>query len=350
MARVLGDEADADDRAELKLLLDSNPILKQHYQRMAKIWHLNSAMPPATQPSDNFGQNLQKIIQKGNEEYSILNKSLCYQPQKRFRSYLKYAAAVAVISISVWFYIAKIAATAVGRQKMITVANGKMLKVILPDGTLVWLNAGSKLFYPHHFNGKIRKVRLIGEAFFDVVKDKEHPFIVSTPMFNLKVLGTAFNVSAYPNDLSAEAALVRGKIEVTLIKEPDKRIILVPSEKLTVKNSYSNGKTDQKTIAGKTESLPLIALTNMHLSLKDTLPSEVLWIENKLVFDEEPFENIARKMERRYDVKILFRNEEIKKVTFTGKFKNESIEKALQSLQSIEKFHYYIKNNQVTIF
>ncbi|MDR3694848.1 FecR domain-containing protein [Mucilaginibacter sp.] len=224
-------------------------------------------------------------------------------------------------------------------------------KVQLPDGSRVWLNAGSKLAYNVDYGSQFRKVSLSGEAFFDVVKDPQHPFIVTTSTIRIKVLGTEFNVRSYNNDKTSEAALVRGRIELTVLKNPEKKIILKASEKLTIIN-YENApdKVSAQASSGEVAAeIPLIALSRIHQAKQDTLPSEALWLDNILAFDAEDFESIAVKLQRRYDVNIVFKNDAVKRLRFTGRFQNESIDKALKALQSTAYFHYKIDNNQIII-
>ena len=110
---------------------------------------------------------------------------------------------------------------------------GTKTKIILPDGSQVWLNSDSKLSYGERFNDTIREVSLEGEAYFDVIKDKNRPFIVMTNALNIRVLGTAFNIKSYAQDATIETTLIRGMIEVRKNNEPaTKKIVLTPNEKL----------------------------------------------------------------------------------------------------------------------
>jgi len=235
-----------------------------------------------------------------------------------------------------------------GANVIVAPKNG-ISKVQLPDGTKVWLNSGSKLVYGADYGTELRKVSLAGEAFFDVVKDAHHPFILTTSTINIRVLGTAFNVRAYSKDKTSETSLVRGRIELTVLKNPEKKIILKASEKLTIINKEqepAKGITSGST----TEEVPLIALGRIHQAKKDTLPSEALWMEDKLAFDAESFENLAERLERRYNVSIVFKNEETKKLRFTGKFQNESIDRALRALQVSAYFHFKTDSNKIVIY
>ncbi|MCW3101345.1 MAG: hypothetical protein JWL77_6963, partial [Chthonomonadaceae bacterium] len=173
---------------------------------------------------------------------------------------------------------------------------GSTSEVKLPDGTKVWLNSNSKLIYKKQFGEKFREVTLVGEAFFDVVKDASHPFIVNTSSLRLKVLGTAFNVRSYTNDKTSEAALIRGSIEVTILNSPDKKITLKPTEKIIVRNPVNNTQ-----LPVQNRQVPLMTLSNIHYQEADSLPSEAQWMERKLVFTSESFEDIAARMERYFD-------------------------------------------------
>ena len=111
---------------------------------------------------------------------------------------------------------------------------------------MAWLNADSKLTYDENFRGDYREVSLEGEAFFDVVKDKTRPFIIHTKTLDIRVLGTAFNVSAYESEKNTETALFRGSVEVTLHNNPEKKIVLKPNEKLMVNNKSLQFNTQKK--------------------------------------------------------------------------------------------------------
>jgi transmembrane sensor len=232
---------------------------------------------------------------------------------------------------------------------------GSTTEVKLPDGTKVWLNAKSQLIYKKQFGEKYREVTLIGEAFFDVVKDASHPFIVNTTSLKLKVLGTAFNVRSYAKDKTSEASLVRGAIEVTLLNHPDKRIILKPTEKITVRNTTNEtDKLSVTTVASantqQKEQIPLITLSNIHYQEADPLPQEAQWIERKLVFTSENFEDLAARMERYFDITIDFQDTTIKELSFSGSFKDENINEAMKALQATAMFHYKIVKNKITIY
>jgi len=243
-----------------------------------------------------------------------------------------------------------------GSMAKISAPAGEPKKIKLPDGSTVWLNAKSTLTYNKHFGVKLREVNLVGEAFFDVVRDVNHPFVVSTASLHLKVLGTSFNVRAFENEKKSEAALVKGSIEVTLVNNPDKKIILKPSEKITVRNNDlepASPSTIRAVQNGRMVPIPLITLSNIHYKEQDPIPVEAQWIERKLAFESESLEDIAERMERYYDVTIDFKDESLKGMVFSGVFKDETVTDALKNLQDASSVPFKFKpeaNNQLTIY
>lgn len=267
----------------------------------------------------------------------------------RIIKFFRFSAWVAASVVLVILWVAKGQKTENNGANVVVAPKNGISKIQLPDGTKVWLNSGSKLVYSADYGAEFRKVSLAGEAFFDVAKDAHHPFILTTSTISIRVLGTAFNVRAYNKDKTSETALVRGRIELTVLKNPEKKIILQASEKLTIINKEQEPAEDIAS-GSTTEEVPLIALGRIHQAKKDTLPSEALWMEDKLAFDAESFENLAERLERRYNVSIAFKNEETKKLRFTGKFKNESIDRALRALQASAYFHFKTDSNKIVIY
>jgi transmembrane sensor len=251
------------------------------------------------------------------------------------------AAACLVFGLLSFLYWKNHSGSYNAKTYQITTARGNISKIILPDGTKVWLNAGSEIFYKTNYGNKCREIRLTGEAFFDVVKDAEHPFIVNTATMRIKVLGTAFNVRSYANDNVSETSLIRGRIELTTASNPHHRIILKPSEKLTIPN---------KIRLHDNKNEVFMTFSTLHTTKSDSLPSEAQWLENKLVFDNEYFDEVAKKMERWYSVSISFKNAQLKEKRFSGKFEKESLNTALEALKATSSFNFFMDNGKVIIY
>jgi transmembrane sensor len=222
---------------------------------------------------------------------------------------------------------------------------GSKTKLVLPDSSIVWLNAGSKLTYNEHFGTTNRNTTLSGEAYFDV-KKSTIPFIINANGLHIKVLGTAFNVKSYPNEKTTETSLVRGRVEITHDKRPGEIFILKPNEKLVIANEEAE-KTEQKAeVQQKTE--PKVLLSSLTHTIDNTV-IETSWVENKLIFQDESFEEVAKKMERWYNTRIDIKDERIAQLRLSGTFENETIRQALAALKIAFPFNFTMNENFITI-
>jgi len=212
----------------------------------------------------------------------------------------------------------------------IKIPYGKKFQLQLSDGTLVHLNSGTTLKYPVKFiAGQNRQVFLDGEAYFDVAKDKKHPFIVNADQLNIRVLGTHFNVSNYPEDNVTDVVLVEGSVGMYNTNEEfnsDKNTILKPGYKGTF--NKENTKIFTKPV-----------ITDIYTS----------WINGGLTFRNMSFKNIITKLERRYNVTIINKNEKLANEKFNASFSDESIEKVMSYFNDLHGIDYTIKNNQILI-
>ncbi|MFI5140694.1 MAG: FecR family protein [Sphingobacteriales bacterium] len=352
IGKKLNGEASPEELLELEELLQQGPAGRYPMHLLEEIWK-NQHQTKADERLEHKWSAFEDKINIADENERIETAHIAALQNNDTRiKFIKIASWFAAASLILGlFWFTRDHGTDNSRTNEIIAPKSGFSKIQLPDGTKVWLNSGSKLVYGANYGAEFRKVSLTGEAFFDVVKDARHPFIVTTSTISIKVLGTEFNLRSYENDKTSEAALVRGQIELTVLKNPEKKIILKASEKLTVNNEQLTGKAMPSVGSkGAAEEIPLIALSRIHQAKQDTLPSEALWLENKLAFDAEDFESLAMKLERRYNVTIVFENDEVKRLRFTGRFQHESIGKALKELQSTTYFHYKTENTQIKIY
>lgn len=205
---------------------------------------------------------------------------------------------------------------------------GKKFEVQLSDGTIVHLNVGTSLRYPVQFlKNQSRQVYLTGEAYFEVSKDKAHPFTVNTQEVNVEVLGTKFNVNSYTEDLSTDVVLVEGKVSLYKEKKTSKnQVYLLPG----IKGSNTRGQ--QKIV---TEDVNTDYYT--------------AWVKGSLVFKNESFNSIIKKLERRYNVTFINKNKALGKEIFNARFDNEPIEVVLKYFSDSYAIDYIIKEDQITI-
>ncbi|HTN06575.1 FecR family protein [Agriterribacter sp.] len=225
-----------------------------------------------------------------------------------------------------------------------TSAKGERKLVTLPDGTLLHLNAGSTLRIDPEFAQKNRNVFLSGEALFDVQHNESLPFIVHVDSYDVKVLGTLFNVKAYAGDITNEVSLLRGKVEV-LNRNNSKTTVLSPNHKLLIHYAGAVAKEPAQmlhAVANETKVLPLSYN-------KDSLVIETAWSQNRLEIVNENFEALKEKLERWYNVEIHITDAEVGRYSFTATFEKESIEQVLKALQYSYHFTYKTEGGQITI-
>jgi ferric-dicitrate binding protein FerR (iron transport regulator) len=239
-------------------------------------------------------------------------------------------------------------------ENNISTKPGSKSQVKLPDGTLVILNADSKLTYPDNFLGNTREVTLEGEAYFNVTHNKQKPFIIHSKAMDIKVLGTQFNVKAYPQENTSEATLIKGSIEVTLTGHTHEKIMLKPNEKITVSNQpvIQNVVTEkpQKIPSKPIDEIPLISVDQVRADEKENIISEIGWTQNKLMFKNESLQSIVATLGRWYGVQIQINSENLKDQKFTGNFNAETLTQVLQALQLSYNFSYKKENNSIIIY
>ena len=201
---------------------------------------------------------------------------------------------------------------------------------------------------------ELREVSLNGEAYFDVTKNPDKPFIIHTKKMDIKVLGTVFNVRSYSNEKIAEASLIKGSIEVTLKDRKDQKIVLKPNEKISVANEEPKTEIKQaKVMPAKTDPVRIPQIVVKELKPNPTynnIIGEIAWTQNKLYFEDETFENIGLRMERWFGKKVTIANESLKNVHYTGNYENETLEEVLLSLKLSKSFNFRIGNDNVVIY
>ena len=205
---------------------------------------------------------------------------------------------------------------------------GMMISLTLPDGTLVFLNSESTLSYPSRFDGDTRNVNLRGEAYFEVAKDPEKKFIVSTShQSQIEVLGTHFNVEAYEKEDRVSATLVEGKIGfIYKCDNASKKVLMAPGQKLI----YDS----------KDSKVQLYATSG---------ESETAWKEGKIIFRNTPLEEDLRMLEKRYNVEFIIKNNRLKGDSFTGAFTNQRLERILEYFQLSSQIRWrYLDSPDIT--
>lgn len=328
----LDNEASADELRELEELVRDNPEWQADLDQARKVYHFK-AQPLETPDVDKaFSRHMQRLSNYQSRPQEA--------DQKRTGRILQFtvAAAAVVGVLLVWAFLGKEAPTE-RTTNVISTRFGSKSKVQLPDGTQVWLNADSRLTYGKDFGNKTREVTLSGEAFFDVQKDADHPFLIHTGSLDIKVLGTAFNVRSYQDEGSSEATLIRGAIEVTLNNSPERKILLKPNERIVVRN-----KPEPDSAQGTVYRMDKVDTRD-----DGNASLETVWKKNSLSFKNETLEEVAGRIGHWFNVKVDIEDEELKTVTYSCDFKDESLKEVMEALHLTGKFQYRISGDSVVI-
>jgi len=196
-------------------------------------------------------------------------------------------------------------------MEKITNPSGVRSEIVLPDGSKVWLNAESTISFKIPFDFKSREVKLTGEAFFEVKKDEQRPFQVESGKVNVTVLGTRFNCKAFPEDTAVEVVLAKGKVRLNTVgSKTGEEFILKPGERAVVKT-----------------------LTNKINISAENIEKYIGWHEGKLIFDECPLSEVARRLERWFGIEVKIADPKILNYQISTTFENESLHQILALLE-----------------
>ncbi len=351
LSKKLSGEATPAERQELEQLIEEHPQWQYAIQNLEDIWNQRPETD-GMQAEDAYLVHLQRVADAGVEFEKEHEESPVISMRPRRQKWYWAAAAVSLLIISGFFFLKGNSRSQIGDKQTarqvneISTRQGSRSKVELPDGSMVWLNAGSRLTYDKDFGQQTREVMLEGEGYFDVVKMTDRPFIIHTSNINIKVLGTVFNVKAYPEDKQTETSLIRGRIEVTIKNRPNDKIILSPSEKLVVENEPL-GIAPERGLPDRI--LPSISTHKLKYINADSAVAETEWIYDKLVFNDESFEDLAVRMQRWYGVQIEITDPVLKEMRLTGNFEKETILQALEALKFSIPFNYEMSGAKIII-
>jgi ferric-dicitrate binding protein FerR (iron transport regulator) len=259
-----------------------------------------------------------QLLDKIHHQIALDESKTIAQRFTLYRNLLKVAAVLilGLITSTVIFYSRPEKSQYVGVVETVTTPYGARTSFKLPDGTEVWLNSGSTISFPKQYD-KIRSAELTGQAYFKVLKDGK-PFIVKTRLGAIKVMGTSFDVKAY-NDENFETTLVDGSVNVSnnanqlATLKPGQQSTITPANKFSVQD------------------------VNTELSTS--------WREGKLMFVNEPFQNVAKELERWYNVKIELQGEKLKKICYTGTIEMETFGEVLELINTTTSIKYIFDKN-----
>ena len=230
-------------------------------------------------------------------------------------------------------------------KNIVATKKGSKSNITLPDGSRVWINGDTKITYDKAFGDGNRDVYLIGEAYFDVVKNTALPFIVHTKTIDVKVFGTAFNVRAYTNESNTQTTLLRGSVEILLKNKQRRSFMLKPNEKIIVQNNFES----PSSILKDNRNIPEILVSGIHLSPADSSAIETQWTKNRLAFEGDKLEDVAKVLERWYNVKVIITDKILYNKKVSGVFEDRSLNNIMEALGLATGFKYIINENNNTI-
>lgn len=309
IAKFLAGETNRLEQQELEKWLNLSDNNRAYFQQMKVIWHSHKKI------------SVSEISALNSIKNKIKSPSLI---KNIWRSWQKIAA---VLIIPIMIFSSQ--SLFVKKQKIsnnfqvpsvqeVSTPFGAFTYLVLPDSSKVWLNSGSRIKFPQQFKYDKRIVFLEGEAYFEVKSNVFKPFIVLTDKFNVKATGTKFNIRAYSQDESPQVALVKGIVAVTgKSKNNPFTVNLKPHHVLNF--------NDKKSSISSVES---------------DIYKCYAWKDGKLVFRNDPFEEVARRMSIQYNADIELRGEKLKQYSFRATFKNESLEQVLNLLKLSSPFVY----------
>lgn len=244
---------------------------------------------------------------------------------RRLLTFVTRVAAILLLPAAIaFFYLGQKASRPAELMQTVSTSMASKTSFVLPDGSKVWLNSGSTISYEGNFDGEQRRVKLLGEAYFDVQKSKR-PFVVETGLFSVNVLGTAFNVMAYDHEIPT-VTLERGK--VMLETESKAKEFLLPGQQAII--DTSSQKISLKTVE-----------TDLYSS----------WIHNRLIFRDEPLRNVIPRLERWYNIEIDLTDNKLNNIPMTAQIEFESIREVMElmSLTMPLTYHYSKDKRQLII-
>lgn len=303
------------------------------FEDIAEIWSAKKAVPNNSSKANEVLARLNKKIDDLEAAVPVSqSRSVKADHQNtiilKLRPILAIAASALILGGAFWLYKAKLNNKPANTLAIVEkhTAPGEKKKINLPDGTAVTLNASSSLRIANSFGDDKREVYLDGEAFFDVKRNPQKPFIVHTGKIATQVLGTHFNVSAYQNDSNITVSLVQGKVQVDMNNDPSKRIILDPGKQMT----YS--KTDHQA----------------HVS--DFMTEDITgWKENKLVFNYDSWPDAAKKLSRWYGVPVQLKDTTLLRCKLKGTFDNIPLAKVMEQIRIVADVSWQMQGNKMII-
>lgn len=312
-------------REELDVWIASSEENRRYFMQQQEIWF------SAVQEEERTRYDADRAFETFRKRVAASTAQKQSKKGIDWKKIYKYAAAVLVVGLISFFSYRQGESNLQNALTQVEVEAplGAQTRLRLPDGTLVVLNAGSRLVYPQDFGVDNREVELSGEGYFEVERNEKLPFHVQTPSLSVRVLATKFNFRDYPNDEEAVVSLLEGKVALDNRLRAEAEMILLPNEQVTL---------DKAEGCMKKEST----------KVKNSLG----WTSGRLFFDEMPLPEVVKILERSYDVHITFATDSLRNLRFYGSFSRDEqgINEILQALGKTGKVRYKQGNKEITLY
>lgn len=341
---------DPDEFSLLEDYLKSGKNEKEITRQMRALWEKSMGDSHEDLPADpELFERIRKEI-----EAERLKRA-----QRRLKIYSWSLRAAAVLAVALIFgsiYYMRSRQDQLAQQwHTITTPFGAKTVITLPDSSTIWLNAGSSIKYSNEFGIKKREVHLSGEAFFDVYHNPSRLFSVLTSELTIRSYGTAFNVKSYPDEGTIEATLIEGSIGITRTSVASKKndeVLLEPNQRVVFYRKTKTMEPEQTSIEPK--DTPRVATpwprnqkTTYLISKGIDAKEYTSWKDGTIVISSETLEDLAVKLERKYNVNIHFESESLKSLKFTGSLENETVEQVIHAIGISAQIDYEIEDRDI---
>lgn len=333
-----------EEETEILNWIDKTTENREEYYKYLNLWALSSQTRYYDAASPKDIKNFKGLIAAKSKPARVINLT----------SLLKYAA-IALIALIIGKYVSPVKDkyNSYALKNQIIVPLGSQSNIILPDGTSVSLNAGSKLVYDFSYGNTAREVVLEGEAYFKVIRHKSKPFIVQTDKASIKALGTEFNVKAYPEENWVETILVKGSVLVqqksdkkAQIAETNKGVLLKPGQKMRIGDELKS--MDPAITASEVD----VQKNNKNLKSGSRITEledpaiETSWKDDRWIIKGEKLDDLAVLLTRRYNVSIMLMDSALKEYKFSGTIQNETIEQLFDIMKLAVPMTYTIEKGK----
>ena len=351
----LSSQASEEEVEELQLWIDQSDDNKKQFVEFSRAWMLTSQSSPKGKFNkakyDEWKKLSDKLTAKDKKTPVISISPL----QKAIRIAAVFLLLVSVGATVAWRITSQRLQSLISMETVqhINAPLGGRSEVILPDGSIVKLNAGSNISYSNNFGFAERNIMLEGEAYFEVETNPQMPFVVEASDLKIKAFGTKFNVKAYPDEEEITTTLVEGEVK---IEGKNIDLTMEPSQKVTyIRARYRQSLPEEEEtraeeeISAPEKRVEIIEPPRLLLANNINTREATAWKDGIFIFEDEKLSNLKVILERKYDVSIEIESEELKDHRFTGTFHQETLEQILGIINLSAPIKYEIEKGVVTI-